>query len=111
MSLARRVDALATRLPSADPRRAQLRARIAMLGDECGCKMAGVFLVCAAVLTVAYLLAAQRLNLASSLLALGFVFAMTMLGKLVGLSMARVRLLLLRRSVFRQLSEPEVPHV
>ncbi len=111
MSLASRVDALAARLPSGDPRRAELRARIATLGDECGCRMAGVFLAGAAGLTVAYLLAVQRLSLASSLLALGFVFAMTLLGKLVGLSMARVRLLSLRRSVLRRLSAPEVPHV
>ena len=45
MSLADRVDALAQRLPHDDPRRGELRARIAALANDCGCTAGGIFLV------------------------------------------------------------------
>ena len=45
MSLADRVDALAQRLPHDDPRRGELRARIAALANDCGCTAGGNFLV------------------------------------------------------------------
>jgi hypothetical protein len=111
MSLARHVDALAARLPNVDPRKAELRARIARLSGECGCRMSGIFLLGAAGLTVAYLLALRELSLGSALLAFAFVFAMGLLGKLVGLGVAQLRLLAVRRSVLRRLSAGEVRDV
>lgn len=111
MSLARNVDALTARLPNGDPRKAELRSRIAILSGECGCRMAGAFLVGATALTVAYFVAVRRPSPGSALLAVGFVLAMSLLGKLVGLSVARIRLLALRRSVLRRLSSREVRHV
>ena len=111
MSLARHVDGLAAQLPNVDPRKAELRSRIAILSDECGCRMSGVFLLGAAGLAVAYLLAVRELSPGSALLAFAFVFAMGLLGKLVGLSVARLRLLAVRRSVLRRLSAGEVRDV
>jgi hypothetical protein len=111
VSLARRVDALARRLPDEDPRRAQARARIAALAGECGCTLGGVFLAVAAVLAVAYFAAGGRVAAGPVLLALGLVLAASLLGKLVGLGVARLRLLALRRSLSRRIASPEVRHV
>lgn len=111
MTLARRVDELATTLPPGDPRRAESRARIATLAGECGCTLGGVFLAVAFLLAVAYFGAGGRLAPGPVLLALGLVLAATLLGKLVGLGVARLRLLALRRSLLRRLASPEVRHV
>lgn len=73
--------------------------------------MGGVFFAGAAMLTVAYFLATGPPSVGSGLLAIGFVFAASMLGKLVGLSVARIRLLALRRALTTRLSSLEVERV
>jgi hypothetical protein len=108
MSLAGSVDALAARLPDADPSKAELRTRIATLAQECGCTMGAVFFAGASVVAVAYFLATGQLGIGPGLLAIGFVFAASLLGKLVGLSVARIRLLALRGSLTTRLSSFEV---
>lgn len=109
--LASSVDALAAQLSDTDTRRAELRSRIATLGRECGCTMGGVFFAVAAMLTIAYFLATGLPSVGSGLLAIGFVFAASLLGKLVGLGVARIRLLALRHALTSRLSSLEVEHV
>lgn len=111
MSLASRVDALTTRLPDSDPRKAELRSRIATLSNECGCQMGGVFLVAASVVAVAYLVTRSR-SLTTVVLALGFVLLLSGVGKLAGLTLAWLRLLLIGRTVERRLAmQSQVRHV
>jgi hypothetical protein len=109
--LASSVDLLAAQLPDADSRRAELRSRIVTLGQECGCAMGGVFLAGAAVLTIAYFLATGLPSVGSGVLAIGSVFVASLLGKLVGLGVARVKLLAIRHALTSRLSSFEVEHV
>lgn len=111
ITLASSVDALAAQLPDGDPRKAEFRSRTATLAQECGCTMGGVFFVGASVLAVASFIAAGQLSIGSGLLSIGFVFAAALLGKLVGLGLARIRLLALRHALTTRLSSSEVDHV
>jgi hypothetical protein len=97
VSLADRVDALAIRLPEGDPRKADFRRLIAALADECGCTMGGIFLVAATILAIAYFIIAGGLTIGSALLAIAVVFVASLVGKAIGLGLARIRLLRLRR--------------
>lgn len=73
--------------------------------------MSGVFLVAATALISAYFVVTRQPSIATGLLAIGLVFAMSLLGKVVGLMVARLRLLAVRRVVERRLSESQVRHV
>lgn len=110
-NLANRVDALAVGLPDSDPRKADFRSRIAALSNECGCTMGGVFLVVAAAVVIAFFIATSWLSVATGLLGCGFVLAMSLLGKVVGLFVVRVRLVAMRRTVERRLCEGGVRYV
>jgi hypothetical protein len=103
MSLANRIDALATRLPEADPRKAEFRRRIAALADECGCEMSGAFIAVALVLSAAYLLLVG-VGLGSAIGAIVFVLVAGVVGKAIGLGVARLRLLWLGRVLAARLS-------
>jgi len=108
-----RVDfrAIAAQLPESDPRIVEIRSRMASLANECGCTMGGTFFAAAVALAVTYFLIAGRPDLGSGLLAIGFVFVASVVGKLVGLSVARIRLLWLRRVLTARLASVEVSHV
>jgi hypothetical protein len=68
------------------------------LAGECGCAMAGAFLTAALIMVVVYALAFDGLSpnfIADALLGAGFVFSAGVIGKLVGMGIARARLALL----------------
>lgn len=103
--------ALAAQLPESDPRIGESRSRIASLANECGCTMGGTFFAAAVAVSVTYFLIAGAPDLGSGLLAIGFVFVASVVGKLVGLSVARIRLLWLRRVLTARLASVEVSRV
>jgi hypothetical protein len=105
MGLADRVDGLAARLPDDDPRKGADRARIAALADECGCRMGGMFFFAAAAVGVAYLVAIGPFSPWTAALAAGVALAASLLGKLIGLGVARLRLLWLERLLTARLSD------
>ena len=107
--LAASVDALARRLPDDDPRRGELRARIAALANDCGCTMGGIFLVAATVPAVGYLVLGGRLGIGQIAAAIGFVLLASFVGKGIGLGIARVRLLWLRRALTARLRASWAP--
>jgi VIT1/CCC1 family predicted Fe2+/Mn2+ transporter len=111
MKLASAIDALAARLPDSDPRKSEFRSRSAALGQECACAMGGLFLIGAAVLAIGYFATTKQLSTASALVAIGLVFVASLMGKLVGLAVVRIRLLTLRRAIARRLSKNEARHV
>lgn len=106
--LAGSVDALARQLPDDDPRRGELRARIAALANDCGCTMGGVFLVGAGLLAVAWFVAGGRLGIGEMALAGGLVVLASFIGKGIGLALARVRLLWMRRVLTARLRAASV---
>ena len=96
---------------SAEPRVDELRARLATLAGECGCTMGGIFLAIALVVAVLYFLAKGGLGLQSGLAALGLVFLASIIGKLVGIGAARLRMARLRRILAARLTAVEASHV
>lgn len=91
------LDALVTLLPESHSRKEEIRTRIAKLANECGCNLGGVFFAAAMAAAVIYFLIAEGVGLGSVLVAAGLVFVTSIVGKFVGLYLARIRLLLLRR--------------
>lgn len=104
-------DAMAAKLPDGDPWTAEIRSRIARLASECGCTMGGIFLAAAMAAAVAYFVITAALDFGSMLLAIGFVFGASVVGKFVGLGVARIRLLLLRRALSARRTSIEATHV
>ena len=104
LSLANRVDALAIQLPEGDPRKAEFRRLIAALADECGCTMGGIFLVAATVVAIGWFAVNGGFAIGSAVIAAILVFAASLVGKALGLGMARVRLLRVRSELAARLA-------
>ena len=94
-----------------EPRVEQLRARLATLAAECGCTMGGVFLALALVAAILYFLVRGSLGLQSGLAALGLIILASIVGKLVGIGAARIRMVKLRRMLAARLTTIEESHV
>ena len=109
MSLASRIDALAQRLPHDDPRRGELRARIAALANDCGCTSGGIFLVAATVVVIGWFVAGNAVGAGEIGLAIGFVLVASFIGKGIGLAIARIRLLWLGHVLALQLRGASAP--
>jgi hypothetical protein len=100
----RRVEDGLARLAPDDPDRAELAVRARSYARDCGCAMSGVFLGAALLLTIAFFAATRSVDLRSLTAAVLFVFVATLLGKLLGLLLAWVRLVALARSLTRRSS-------
>jgi hypothetical protein len=98
------VDGLIARLPPDDPEKGAFQARAARYGRACGCAVGAFFLAFSALLVVTYFAAGGEFGVLSGLAGLAFVVVATIVGKLVGMSLATLRLRLLRRSIDRRLS-------
>ncbi|WP_190021127.1 hypothetical protein [Streptomyces hiroshimensis] len=110
-TLAARVDALAKLLPDSDLQKAGLRSRVAALGQECGCRLGGIFLAVGTFLAVIFFVTVESPRMVTLLLSVVCLLAFSMLGKFAGLTAARMKLLVVRREVEHRLAENEVPHV
>jgi hypothetical protein len=73
------------------------RSPVGVLANECGCAMGGAFLVATAVIVATYLFPFGHFTATAVVVATAVTFASAMAGKAVGISVACVRLLLLRR--------------
>jgi hypothetical protein len=94
-----------------EPGTDELRARLASLSAECGCRMGGIFLGVALAAAVLYFLTIGTLDLASGLQAGALVFGASVTGKLFALGVARLRMARLRRLLAARLATTEVRHV
>jgi len=73
------------------------------LNNECGCSWGGLFLVAAMIVFAAYLLLTPQLEpLRTLMFGSLFIFGTAILGKLLGLGVARVRLFLLYQTVLNR---------
>lgn len=99
----RTVDALLARLPSDDPEKPALQARASGYSRACGCSTGALFLVASTILAAVYFAAGGELAVRTVLAGIGFVLAASLLGKIVGLATATLRLRLLGRSIDRRL--------
>lgn len=106
---ARTVDGLLARLPSDDPERPALEARASGYARACGCSTGALFLVASTIVAAVYFAAGGELAFQTVLASIGFVVAASLLGKLVGLAAATLRLRLLGRSIDRRLRRQEGP--
>jgi hypothetical protein len=96
------VDHLLAHVPRDDPERAELVSRARKYSRDCGCAMGGAFLGVAVLLTIAYLTATLDVSVRSLVAGAVCVFAATVVGKLIGLLLAWVRLVVLYRSLSRR---------
>ena len=99
---ARTIDGLIAQLPPDDPEKEAMQARAARYGRACGCSAGALFLVISALLVVVYFAAGGDFGVLSALAGIGFVVVATIAGKLLGLSLATLRLRLLGRSIDRR---------
>jgi hypothetical protein len=106
-----RIDALALQLPDSDPRKAHDRAAISALAQECGCSMGGAWFTVATVIAIAIVLATGTVDVRLLLLLLVGVVGAGLLGKLVGLGIARARLVWLGHTIRSRLATSGGSHV
>jgi hypothetical protein len=100
----RTVDRLLAQLPGDDPERHDLQAQAAKYGRACGCSLGAAFLAVSALLVVIYFAAGGELDLRNGLVSVVFVFIASLVGKVVGLLFATLRLRLLGRSIARRVN-------
>jgi hypothetical protein len=105
------VDDLLAHVPRDDPERAELVARARKYSRDCGCAIGGAFLGAALLLALAYLAATQDVSVRSLVGGPLGVFVATVVGKLIGLLLAWVRLVVLYRSLARGLRRAAADHV
>jgi hypothetical protein len=94
-----------------DPRSSEIQSRIARLASDCGCAMGGVFSTVTLVAVTVYFLGIGPLDWSSGMSAIALVFVSSLLGKLFGLLVARIRILWLRRLLETRRESVEVSHV
>jgi hypothetical protein len=74
------------------------------LSNECGCFLAGVFLFISIVMFISYVFLMNNINLLKACsIGLLFIFFSAVTGKLLGIGIAKVRLLLLYKLLLKQM--------
>jgi hypothetical protein len=97
------VDTLLARLPAEHPEKAALQARAVEYSQECGCTMGAAFLAGALLLALIYLTAVGGFGFRTGVASATFVLVAALSGKLTGLLLATLKLMLLRRSISQKL--------
>jgi hypothetical protein len=105
------VDDLLAQISRGDPERVGLVARARKHSRDCGCAMGGALLGVAVLLTLAYFAATLDVTVRGVFAGVLFVVAATLFGKLIGLVLARAKLVLLYRSLSRRLQRAATDHV
>jgi hypothetical protein len=73
------------------------------LSNECGCLLAGIFLVVSTIILISYVFLMSNINLLKTIsIGLFSVFFAAVIGKLLGIGIAKVRLLLLYKLLLKQ---------
>lgn len=91
-------------LPGDSHEKSRLQQRVRTYRAECGCGMSGVFLVIAFLVTVFHQFYAGSFDWRSVVAGVAFIVGAALAGKALGIAWARTRLLLLRRSIARQIA-------
>lgn len=86
-------------LPADGEERRIRLARARAYAAECGCSLAGVFLLLSAALVALYGIISGSLSRADALVGTLVVFGASIVGKLLGIGVARLRLALLARYI------------
>jgi len=105
------VDDLLVDISRDDPERVELVARARKHSRDCGCSMGAAFLGVAVLLTLAYLAATLEVSVRGVFAGALFVVVATLLGKLIGLLLAWVKLVVLYRSLLRRSQRAAAGHV
>jgi len=82
--------------------RADVQARMTRYNRECGCAMGGAFMVAALLAVLLYIAVTAAFAIGVIGAGIAFVLISSLLGKVLGLTVASVRLELLRRSLSRR---------
>jgi hypothetical protein len=91
-----KISQLLNRSPDDSSGKAQLLQKAGRLDNECGCLLAGVFLVLSSVIFAFYIASARNMNLPKiCLLGICFIFFSAIAGKLLGIGIAKTRLFLM----------------
>ena len=105
------VDDLLTGISRDDPERFELVARARKHSRDCGCAMGGAFLGVAVLLTLVYVAATLEVSVRGVFAGALFVVVAALLGKLIGLLLAWVKLVVLYRSLSRRSQRAATGHV
>jgi hypothetical protein len=84
--------------------KSRLQERVRKYQTECGCGMSGMFLIVAFLASVLHLMCADSFSWRSAAAGVVLIVGAAFVGKILGIAWARARLLLLRRSLARQLA-------
>jgi len=96
------IEALLENLPEDDAEKAVLTARARVYAQECGCAMGGSFLAAALAMTLIYVVITRDLSVRTCIASIALIFVASVLGKVTGIWLAWVKLVLLRRSLARR---------
>jgi hypothetical protein len=108
MAQSRDIDWLLRQVERDDPQRADYQRRAIAYQSDCGCSMGAAFMV-GSILGVAIAFTVDyRISVFRGVLAVVTVLLATAVGKAVGLALARLRLVLLRRRITAHVRLTEV---
>jgi hypothetical protein len=96
------IDQLVGQLALESSERSDVQARTARYNRECGCSLGGLFMVAALLAAVAFIVVTADFSIGVAGAGIAFVIVTSLLGKVLGLVVASVRLGMLRRSLLRR---------
>ena len=105
------IERLLASFPREPPDANAIRARTERYVNECGCAAGGSFLILAALAALVAVLVSHSWRLPVALSCLAVIVAASIVGKMIGIVIAMVRLQLLRRRLHRRIMAMGVPDV
>ena len=105
------IERLLASFPREPPDANTIRARTERYVNECGCAAGGSFLILAALAALVAVIVSHSWRIPVVLWCLAAIVAASIVGKLIGIAIATVRLQLLRRRLHRRIMAMEVTDV
>lgn len=101
MNITRKIEKYLGELPDHELAKSYYVEKIKKYSNECGCSHGAIFLTAAVILIVFYasFVESVNINIYSASIALAFIIFSSFLGKLIGIGIAKVKLILLYQSV------------
>jgi hypothetical protein len=93
------IDELIARMPSGSSEINNIRRRVIAFRNDCGCSMSGAFLIACALSELVYFPLHGVHHVRSILIGIALIIVSALVGKLLGIGVARLRLSLLHRHV------------
>ena len=98
-----KIEQLLKELPNEKLNKGYFLEKTKNLSNECGCFLAGVFLVISMVMLISYVFLMNNINLLKTCsMGFLFIFSSVVTGKLLGIGIAKVRLFLLYKLLLKQ---------